>query len=240
MPLTLSTTMTQISAVSYRVGGRPDIWGVDGAQNIFHYTGSSWTQIPGSLVQVSASSDGTVWGVNAAGNVYKYNGTNPWVQMPGSLVQVAVGVNNGSGVWGVNAAGNVLQYNASTNSWSTLNGGGMKQVSAFWNSPGGNWYLMGLTTSGNMCQYIFATNSWNSPIPNNNTSGTLAQVASAGAMTYYSLDSAGNTWMYQGAPDWWYQLDLLPKAKSISCPSDYSFALIDTTGKTIVYDSNGG
>ncbi|WP_437805312.1 tectonin domain-containing protein [Sorangium sp. So ce1078] len=239
MPLTLSTTMTQISAVSYPAGGSPTVWGVDGAQKIFRYTGSSWTQIPGSLVQVSASSDGTVWGVNAAGNVYKYNGANAWVQMPGSLVQVAVGVNNGSGVWGVNAAGNVLQYNASTNSWSTLNGGGMKQVSAFWNSPGGNWYLMGLTASGNMCQYVFATNSWTSPIPNNHTSGTLVQVASAGAMTYYSLDSAGNTWMYQGAPDWWYQLDLLPKAKSISCPSDYSFALIDTTGKTIVYDSRG-
>ncbi|WP_437775100.1 tectonin domain-containing protein [Sorangium sp. So ce1097] len=239
MPVTLNTTMTQISVVSYRAGYSPDIWGVDGAQKIFHYTGSSWTQIPGALVQVSASSDGTVWGVNAAGNVYKYTGANSWTQMPGTLVHVAVGINNSSGVWGVNAAGNVYQYNASTNSWVMLGGGPMKQVSAYWNEGGRNWYLMGLDPSGHMRQFDFWSNSWSNPIPNDNTSGTLVQVASQGAWNFNGLDSAGDFCSYQGAPIWWIPAGLPQKAKCISCPSDYSIALLDDTGTITLYNSKG-
>lgn len=232
MPLTLSTTMTQVSLISYPSGGRPNLWGVDGSQGVSQYTGNSWTKIPGALVQVNSAPDGTTWGVNAAGSVYRYAGANSWTQMPGNMVHVAVSNNNG--VWGINSANRVHRFLANENRWSPLTGT-MKQLSAYWSPYGRIWRLWGINTEGHACEYNSSGDSWN-VIPNNNTSGTLVQVEIVSDMTYYALDSAGNTFMYMGSPDWWVHLDLLPKAKFISPARDHSFALIDTTGKTIAYD----
>lgn len=232
MPLTLSSTMTQISLISYPAGGQPELWGVDGSQKIYQYTGGSWKQIPGALVQVSAAPDGTVWGVNAAGLIYRYNGDNSWTQIPGGLVQVAVA--NKDWVSGVNAKGEVWRYLANGNTWTPL-AGPMKKLSAYWSQNSGVWRLRGLNAEGHACEYQSDSNSWD-VVPNDNTSGTVAQLDIAGDVELFALDSAGSTSIYRGGPDWWGKT-ALPNARYISAGRDGSISVIDSTGKTIVYDN---
>ena len=55
------------------------IWGVNTNNNIYYRNGKDdpdgWTQIAGSLTQVSVSGDGShVWGVNDNNNIYYRNG----------------------------------------------------------------------------------------------------------------------------------------------------------------------
>ncbi|MFJ9371401.1 tectonin domain-containing protein [Nocardia sp. NPDC101769] len=235
MPVTLSSTMKQISLISYPRGGQPNLWGVDDSESIYRYTGGSWTKIPGGLSQVSISKSGVVWGVNSWGGVYRYDTTSPWswTRMPGTLAQVEVADNNG--VWGLDAAGKVFRYDATANSWSPI-AGTMKQLSACYNPRGGNWYLWGIDTTGHVCQYDF-NNNWYQ-CPNNNTSGTMVEVNTTDAMSIYALDSAGQMFAYQGSPNWWAQCKF-PPAKYMSKGRDGSTALIDTSGNTIVYDNYG-
>src|SRR5262249_19035518 len=53
-----------------------DIWGVNRANQIFRWTGSSWAQIQGELKHVSIGSDDTVWGVNSKDEIYRWTGSS--------------------------------------------------------------------------------------------------------------------------------------------------------------------
>lgn len=81
-----------------------DLWGVAGNGNIWHYDGSTWTQISGSLTWVSEGSDGTVYGANSYGDTWRYNGSG-WTQGSGPLTQVAVG--SATNIWGVDSHTNI-------------------------------------------------------------------------------------------------------------------------------------
>jgi len=82
-----------------------DLWGVASNYDIWHYDGTSWTQVPGGLTWVSEGSDGTVQDVSGEGDVWLYTGSGslPWTQRPGSLSQVSVGAGL-TDMWGVDDA----------------------------------------------------------------------------------------------------------------------------------------
>jgi len=65
------------------------VWGLNKSQEIYKWTGTSWTQIPGALVSIAVGSDGQVWGLNAGQEIYQWNGTN-WTHIAGALVTIAV------------------------------------------------------------------------------------------------------------------------------------------------------
>jgi len=81
-----------------------DLWGVASNGNIWHYNGSSWTQVSGSLKWVSEGSDGTVYGVDSSNNTWGYNGSG-WSQGSGPLAQLTVGT--ASNIWGVDSHNNI-------------------------------------------------------------------------------------------------------------------------------------
>lgn len=61
------TGMTYIT-----VGSALNIWALNGADQVFKWTGVTWQKMPGALRNISAASDGAVWGISSTGVVYKW------------------------------------------------------------------------------------------------------------------------------------------------------------------------
>ena len=127
---------TQVAGGLIDVSLNPDgsAFGVNRANNIYYspsYNSGSWTQLPGSLKQIS--SNGTVvMGVNSVDDIFYADRnirTNPnWTQVRGKLIDLSV--NSDGSVFGVNSANNIYyspSYNSGT--WNQLPGG-LKQISS--------------------------------------------------------------------------------------------------------------
>lgn len=86
-----------------------DLWGVGINDSIWHYNGTSWTQITGGLKWVSEGSDGTVEGVAPDNRVWLFTGVSPlpWTERPGPLAQLSVETINN--VWGAAPGGNIVK-----------------------------------------------------------------------------------------------------------------------------------
>jgi GH43 family beta-xylosidase len=93
-----------------QVSGRSatDLWGVDSSTNIWHFNGTSWTQVAGGLIWVSEGSDGSVYGVAPDNRVWEYTGTGalPWVEAGGSPV-TQISVSSNTNRWSVDGHTNV-------------------------------------------------------------------------------------------------------------------------------------
>ena len=174
------------------VGSDGAIWGVDGKQNIYRRDGSSWTQIPGHLVQISVGNAGQVWGVDANDLIYRRDG-NSWTNIPGHLTNVAVGTDGT--VWGVDRAGAV--YRRDANSWTTIPGT-LMQISV-----GSAAQVWGVNKDG----LIFRRDgsSWT------NIPGRLVTISVASDGTVWGVDKDfilyrrdGAQWTQQ--PGTWYQV----------------------------------
>lgn len=51
--------------------GKSVVWGTNAGHDIYRWDGSTWHQVPGKLVQLDISPDGSkVWGVNAADEIF--------------------------------------------------------------------------------------------------------------------------------------------------------------------------
>ncbi|KAL5251916.1 hypothetical protein ACHWQZ_G014899 [Mnemiopsis leidyi] len=118
------------------VSDKDHVWGINRNNNIYRWTGSSWQQITGGLIQISVGESG-VWGVNAANNIYYRTGTygdvdtagSGWQQVPGGLKWIS----SGSGiVVGVNSADEIFYRagmsadNPTGTSWVKVSGGLMQ------------------------------------------------------------------------------------------------------------------
>jgi len=75
------------------VVNRNDVWGVNGNDDAFHWNGSEWTWIPGKIVDIAASEDGSkVVAVTRGGAVF-YRRGNEWVHFPGLVSRMAISNN---------------------------------------------------------------------------------------------------------------------------------------------------
>jgi len=81
-----------------------DLWGVASNGNVWHYDGSSWTQISGSLTWVSEGSDGTTYGVDSSNNTWRYTGSG-WTQGSGPWTQISV--ETSTNIWGLDSHDNI-------------------------------------------------------------------------------------------------------------------------------------
>ncbi len=59
------------------IGADGSIWGIS-AKQIYNWTGSAWTAVPGHLDNLAVALSTMVWGVNSSGVLEKWNGT-AWV-----------------------------------------------------------------------------------------------------------------------------------------------------------------
>lgn len=123
------------------------------------FSGSGWTQIPGSATQAAAAADGSLWVLSTepSGNPDKYiwhyaNGT--WTNIPGLASQLAPAP-DGS-LYVINSGGGTYHY--AGGSWTALGGGaqGITVASdgstyvisndgsgAIWKNSAGNWSYIG-------------------------------------------------------------------------------------------------
>lgn len=81
-----------------------DLWGVSGSGNVWHYNGSAWTQVSGTMKWVSEGSDGTTYGVDSGNATWRYTGSG-WSQGSGPLAQISVGA--ATNIWGVDSHANI-------------------------------------------------------------------------------------------------------------------------------------
>ncbi|XP_053135851.1 uncharacterized protein LOC128338019 [Hemicordylus capensis] len=65
------------------------VFGVNGAGQIYAYLGTTWAQLPGALIHVTVGPAG-VWGVNSNHNIYRLVG-GAWKQTTGLLKQIDAG-----------------------------------------------------------------------------------------------------------------------------------------------------
>jgi hypothetical protein len=129
---------------------------------------SLWKQIPGSLIDISASGNGYIWGVNKNNSIFKCKKpcSGKWIQSDGSLSKVSGDQNN---IWGVSSVNNIYKRPIDgSDKW--------KQI------PGS---LIDISASGN--EYIWGINKNNSifkckkPCDNGNwvqENGSLQQISS--------------------------------------------------------------
>ena len=104
------------------------VWGLNHNNDIFWYNLGNlrFEQVPGKLVQISASPDGNeIWGVNAAQDVFRFNlSSSQFEQVPGiRLSQVAVGL---AGIWGLNQQDEIFRFEPSVGQFLQVPGRLMK------------------------------------------------------------------------------------------------------------------
>jgi virginiamycin B lyase len=150
---------------------------------------SGFTQIDGSLKQISVGSATNIWGVNAAGYIFRYTGNNanPFVVIPGNLIHVSAAA-DGS-VWGVNAGGNVFYYRIDRGGPFIQVGGlsGFRRVSV-----GSRNDVWGITTTvGAIFRNLVA-----SPIQ---VPGTLVDVSVGADGTVWGVNGNNELFRFDGA-----------------------------------------
>jgi len=158
----------------------------------------TWTNIPGSLKQISVGPAG-VWGVNYANNIWYRNSTrsNPddygsgWTKLDGSLKQIDVGQDV---VWGVNSNNDI---------WVRTGISDTNPVGTGWQQVEGNLKHVSVSNNG----YVWGVNSDNTIFYRNCRLGANAcadWVAIYGASNQISAGGAG-VWCVNSADQIYYR-----------------------------------
>ncbi len=145
-------------------------WAIGNNDDIFRWTGSAWTTVPGKLKQISCASDQLIWGTNAANEVWKWIG-DQWQKQTGTMKQVSVAVDGA--VWALDPTGNVFSWNGSA--W-VAKPGNLAQLSL-----GSASLAWGVDANNNV--YRWSGNAWDKQ---------------PGALTHVSVSNDGNTWGTNG------------------------------------------
>jgi hypothetical protein len=123
------------------VGGRlsqvdaddTEVWGVNANDYIYKKNvnnSNGWKNIPGRLINVTASGKDYIWGANRNNNVYKCKKpcNGEWKLDEGVLKQVS---GSSDKIWGIKSNGTIWYKNIDgTGSWSVLQNGRAKWISA--------------------------------------------------------------------------------------------------------------
>jgi len=105
------------------VGALGAVWGVNSAQKIYRWTGSTWTEMPGAATRISVDPQGNAWIVNASGQIYQWV-NNSWLQRPGAARDIAAcptGL-----IYMVGTDGAPYQWNGSN--WVKKSGGNLTNI----------------------------------------------------------------------------------------------------------------
>jgi subtilase family serine protease len=84
----------------------------------------SWSELPGNVVQLVVSPDGTLWALaEGAGPNYPivHYSSGAWASVPGSAKEIAISP-NGNTLYAVNSGGGIWALNVASSSWSGIGG----------------------------------------------------------------------------------------------------------------------
>ncbi|MEZ4451215.1 MAG: Cys-every-fifth RiPP peptide CefA [Nannocystaceae bacterium] len=155
------------------------VWGVNAANQVYQWTGSSWQQMPGSLKQISVGSASQIWGVAPDDSIWRWNGSG-WVQVPGGLKHVSVGADGA--VWGVNAADDIYRWTGST--WIKVDGK-LKQISV-----GNRTTVWGVNAADDI--WVRQGDHWQQ------IGGKLKYVSAAADGALWGVNAADEIWRWRG------------------------------------------
>ena len=185
--------------------------------------GMSWSQIPGSAVQVTAATDGSIWALSTGPSgpdkyIWHYaNGA--WTNISGLASQLAI-ASNGT-LYAINSGGGTYSYSGGT--WTAL-GGGAQAITA---ASDGSTYVLSNGGSGPDRAI------WH------NVNGTWTQVPGSGVAIASSWDTgsytanggafnAGGLYILNSAGQIWYE------------NPDHSFATLPGAASAISATTSGG
>jgi hypothetical protein len=184
---------TPFQCIAERVGLAATVWAIFAEQNLNPFTIGEFTQVPGSLAQISVGSDGSVWGINSAGQIYWSNPqTQHWQHILGQLAQVAVA--SDGAVWGINSAQQVYRFNAQTQGWDPIPGL-LTRIAV--GSAGVVW---GINSSQQIFRFDPGTQGWDQ-IP-----GSLVQIAVGADGSVWGLNVQEQIFSFDPQTQGWDQI----------------------------------
>ncbi len=154
-----------------------------GPASITTFVTGWFTNVPGSLSQISVGADGSVWGINSSQQIFTYDyPSESWTYVPGSLTQIAVGW--GGAVWGLNAQQQIYRWNTAQSEWTQIPGS-LTQIAV-----GVDGDVWGLNAQSNIYHYDAQTGFFGQ-VP-----GTLSQIAVGSAGAVYGINGEGGIFWY--------------------------------------------
>src|ERR1700761_1664746 len=162
------------------------VWGINSGDEIYHYSGSGWNWIQGTLAQIAVGSRSSVWGLNGQGEIYRWDSdAESWSWISGTLAQISVGQNGA--VWGINSGGQIYRFNGSGWDWIP---GTLSQLSV-----GADGAVWGINSQQQI--YRFNGSGWQW-IP-----GALVQICVGSSESVWGLNASGNIYRWNdGAQSW--------------------------------------
>lgn len=202
------------SAMSSPISTKGDIQGV------------SWTQIPGSASQVSASTDGSIWVLStqpSGPDKYIWHYVNgAWSNISGLASQLAIAPNGT--LYAINSGGGTYSY--SNGSWTALGGG----ASALTAAADGSTYVLSNGGSGpDRAIWHNVSGTW-SQVPGSGTTLAASWDTSAYSGTYGSVN-AGGLYILNSVGSIYYEN---PGGTFASFPGNGSAVAASTTGGMFV------
>jgi hypothetical protein len=87
---------------------------------IYHWTGTTWQQVPGAANQIAVDAIGNPWVVNACGEIAQWTGT-AWRSMPGAAKDIATDTSGDIDVIDATSSG-LYSWNQVGKSWQVIGG----------------------------------------------------------------------------------------------------------------------
>jgi GH18 family chitinase len=189
----LSAMTAGLAANHLIIGAGGNVWGINAAGQIYQRASSTWTAVPGSVLQLAVGPTGDVWALNFAGDVLHWvtGGSPNWQQVNGTFKQIAVGTNY---LWAVTANGEIYYTASKPESSSSTSKVTWTEIGGTFASivldPASDTDVWAVDSVGEA--YEYGSGSWTDR-------GSYSQLAVASSTNVAALDALGNVYKWNGS-----------------------------------------
>jgi hypothetical protein len=124
LPKATAKTLVAGPGLVQIAAGNTQVWGIDGGNNVYQYSGGTFNLIPGAdFKQIAVGLDTDVWGLGPKGHAFQwdastktFNAVSPTL----AFKQIATGK---GGTWAITSAGDIYFYNQPLNTFQKFTKG---------------------------------------------------------------------------------------------------------------------
>jgi hypothetical protein len=91
--------------------GNSQVWGLDGAGNLYQYSGGTFNLIGATYSQVAVGEGTDVWALGTNGHPYQWNSTTKTLNEISSSLEFTQIATGSGGTWAITSGGDIYSYN---------------------------------------------------------------------------------------------------------------------------------